>query len=274
MILLRANNNDLRVTTGTTGSDIEITLSGMTADSAAPPALKGIPDLGPQASIVTNVTDQVLIDSSAVSGIASGDSIALEQITAYNHHATVATTVEFNITDATVNTILAKANLLAGEKLEYLDGVGWKHYDSNGGEYPSVGNAATQADMEAGTATDRFVTPQGVNWHPGACKAWGKHALSGGVPQMTVTWNVTSVTDGGVSRVTPVIATDFSSANYSIGATAEAATTTYSATTTCLILVVRNATPSVTQFTLDLLEIDIGQATDPAAWYWQAFGDQ
>lgn len=274
MILLRANNDDLRVTTGTTGSDIEITLSAMTADSAAPPALKGIPDLGPQASIVTNVTDQVLIDSSAVSGIASGDSIAIEQITAYNHHATVATTVEFNITDATVNTILAKANLLAGEKLEYLDGVGWKHYDSNGGEYPSVGNAATQADMEAGTATDRFVTPQGVNWHPGACKAWGKCTVSGGVPTLAVNWNTTSITDSGPSRLTVTIATDFSSANYSVNAMVEASSTTYSATTQSLITVIRNATQAAGSFVLDVVEIDIGQANDPAAWHFACFGDQ
>jgi hypothetical protein len=91
---------------------------------------------------------------------------------------------------------------------------------------------------------------------------------------MTVTWNVTSVTDSAVSRVTPVIATDFSSVNYSVNATAEAATTTYSATTTCLICIIRNATQTATQFSIDLLEIDIGQATDPAAWHWQAFGDQ
>jgi hypothetical protein len=128
--------------------------------------------------------------------------------------------------------------------------------------------------MEAGTATDRFVTPQGVNWHPGVVKAWAKHAVSGGVPQMTVSWNVTSVTDSGACRAAPVIATDFSSANYAILYGFECNTTTYSATTVALIQTVRNGTQAAGGFTMDLLEIDIGQTTDPASWHWAALGDQ
>ena len=269
MLILRANTDDLSIVTGS-AADIEVHLSAMQADASTPPVVQPLPNLGPLASITTATTTMVL----DTSGITSAHVVNVKHMNIYNNHASQASTVRAEVADGTNTTVLANVNLLAGESLVLTQGGVWLHYDSNGGLYPSVGNAASQAEMEAGTAPDKYVTPQAMNWHPGVCKAWGKHALSGGVPQMTATWNVTSVTDSGVSRVTPVIATDFSSANYSIQATAEAATTTYSATTTCLICVIRNATPSVTQFTLDLLEIDIGQVTDPAAWYWSAFGDQ
>lgn len=269
MLILRANTDDLRVITSA-AADIEVHLSAMQADASTPPVVQPLPNLGPLASITTATTTPVL----DTSGITSGHVVNVKHMNIYNNHASQACVVTVDVDDGTLNTVLAEVNLLAGESLVFTQGGVWIHYDSNGGVYPSVGNAASQAEMEAGTATDRYVTPQGVNWHPGAAKAWAKHAVSGGVPQNTASWNLTSVTDSGVSRVTPVIATDFSTANYCIQATAEAATTTYSATTTCLICVVRNATPTATQFTLDLLEIDIGQATDPAAWYWAAFGDQ
>jgi len=271
VLILRANTDDINVVTGS-AADIEVHLSAMQADASTPPVVQPLPNLGPLASITTATTTMIL----DTSGITSGHVVNVKHISIYNNHASQASTVRVEVADGTDTTVLAgmNVNLLAGESLVLTEGGVALHYDSNGGLYPSVGNRASQAEMEAGTATDKYVTPQGMNWHPGVNKAWGKHAISGAVPQMTATWNVTSVTDSGVSRVTPVIATDFSSANYSISACAEAATTTYSATTTCLICVVRNATPSVTQFTLDLLEIDIGQATDPAAWYWSALGDQ
>jgi hypothetical protein len=128
--------------------------------------------------------------------------------------------------------------------------------------------------MEAGTSTTVVVTPLRLNFHPGVAKAWAKMAVTAGVPALTVSWNMTSVTDSAVCRVTPVIATDFSSVNYVILYGFECNTTTYSATTTALIPTVRNATQTATQFTIDLVEIDIGQTTDPAAWHFACFGDQ
>lgn len=267
-MLLRAQNDDLEVVTSAS-ADIEVHISALQANDAAPPALQAIPNYGPLASITTNTTTQV-IDTSAVT---ANHSIRVIEMSLYNNHASTACVVTVQVNDATNTTVKIKVNLLAGELLHY-DGFSWLHYDSNGGIYPSVGNAASQAEMEAGTATDRYVTPQGVNWHPGVAKAWAKHAVSGGVPQMTVSWNVTSVTDSAVCRAAPVIATDFSSANYVILYGAECNTTTYSATTTALIQIVRNGTPAAGGFTMDLLEIDIGQTTDPTSWFWAAFGDQ
>ena len=266
MLILRATADILRVVTGS-AADLEAHVSAMEADNAAPPVVQDI--VRTNTASITTATTTTILDCTTANRRRN-----VKHVNLYNNHASQATTCRVEHSDGTNAEVLANVNLLAGESLVLTEGGVWLHYDSNGGLYPSVGNSASQAEMQGATATDRYVTPNAMTWHPGVCKAWGKHAVSGAVPQMTATWNVTSVTDSGVSRVTPVIATDFSSANYSIQATAEAATTTYSATTTCLICVIRNATPSVTQFTLDLLEIDIGQATDPAAWYWSAFGDQ
>lgn len=271
MLILRAATDQLRVTTGTTGSDIEITVNAIVADSAAPPAIKAIPNLGPIASITTNVTNQVIVDGTT--GFTSGDSINIQELSAYNNHASVATTVQFNVTDGTNFAVKAKANLLAGEKLELNENGNWKHFDSNGAEYPSVGNAASQAEMEAGTATDRFVTPQGVNWHPGACKCWGKAAGAG--TSLTVNWNVTSVTDTGTGRLGVNIGTDFSSANYSIVATLERTVTALTASGV-EDHAIRNASPAAGSFEIESYDQTATTfvAQDPQNYFWACFGDQ
>lgn len=267
-MLVGSNTSHLLRVITSASSDIEVTASVIAVSTATPPVVDGsalVPVV--IASITTNTTTTI------VTGAASTIKRVME-MTLRNNHASTSNDITITREDGTNTNSVVKVTLLAGEWLTYNGAGSWLHYDSNGGLYPSVGNAATQAEMEAGTATNKYVTPQGVNWHPGVAKAWGKHANSGAVPQMTATWNVTSVTDSAPCRATPVIATDFSSANYSIAAMVEPATTTYSATTTSLITVIRNATPAAGTFTIDILEIDIGQATDPAAWYWAAWGDQ
>lgn len=266
MIILRATSDVLRVVTSA-AADIEVHVSAMEADNATPPVVQDIVRVN-TASITTATTTTILDCTTA------NRRRNVKHVNIFNNHGSTSCIVTVDHSDGTNAEVLAKATLLAGESLVYTQGGMWIHYDANGGVYPSIGNAASQAEMEGGTATDRYVTPQGVNWHPGACKAWGKNAVSAGVPGNTAGWNVTSITDSAVCRVTPVIATDFSTANYCVLYGFECNTTTYSATTTALIPTIRNATPSVTQFTIDLVEIDIGQTTDPASWFWACWGDQ
>ena len=73
---------------------------------------------------------------------------------------------------------------------------------------------ADQTEMEAATATDRAVTPQGVRWHPGVAKAWALITVTAGTPALTAGYNVGSITDSGVGRFTCNFTTAFSSANY------------------------------------------------------------
>lgn len=269
MLIGSSTSHKLQIVTGSGGASIDFEFDVISVSTASPPVVDGsaFGFAPPAANPITTATttDAVTGAASLIKRVMRGN--------VRNAHASATETVTLQKTDGTETATIIKVTLLAGESLAY-NGGSWLHYDVNGALYPSVGNAATQAEMEAGTATNKYVTPQGVNWHPGVAKAWAKHSVSGGVPQMTVTWNVTSVTDSATCRAAPVIATDFSGANYAVLCSVEPATTTYSATTTSLCIVIRNGTLAAGGFTMDVLEFDIGQATDPASWHWVAFGDQ
>jgi hypothetical protein len=71
---------------------------------------------------------------------------------------------------------------------------------------------AAQSDQETGTSTTLAVTPGTQHFHPSAAKFWVYSIVSGGVPQLTASYNVTSLTDTAVGQLTVVIANDFSSA--------------------------------------------------------------
>jgi hypothetical protein len=74
-----------------------------------------------------------------------------------------------------------------------------------------LGNSASQAQMEEGTNIYTFATPANVQWHQSAAKAWIKCDAAGAI---SVSYNVTSITDDGPGLVTVTLASDFSSANY------------------------------------------------------------
>jgi len=80
-------------------------------------------------------------------------------------------------------------------------------------------SAASQAEMEAASSNTVAATPLNTNWHPGVVKMWLK--CSGDGLTINASHNVTSITDTGTGIVTVTIATDFSSANYSINGTAQ-----------------------------------------------------
>jgi len=262
-MLILSSTSDLVTVTATTAATLEVHASWM--DNASGTITPGRTNT----ATISSTTETTIVAAAA-----SGSQRNVKHLSVFNDHASTTATIDVQHTDGSNKHSLCKAVLLAGERVIFDQEGDWIHYDSNGGPYPSVGNAATQGDMEAGTATNKYVTPQSFNWHPGAAKAWAKMAVSAGVPGLTVSWNMTSVTDSAVCRVTPVIATDFSSTNYCVSYGFECNTTTYSATTTALIQCIRNGTQTATQFAMDLLEIDIGQTTDPTAWHFACWGDQ
>jgi len=73
--------------------------------------------------------------------------------------------------------------------------------------------AATQAQMEAATATDVRVTPGRVVYHPGVCKAWCNFTGIG-TTALSAAYNVASVADNGTGDTTITIGTDFSGSEY------------------------------------------------------------
>lgn len=81
-------------------------------------------------------------------------------------------------------------------------------------------SAASQAEMEAATNTTNPVTPGRAQYHPGVAKGWV--AFNGtGTVAITASYNVTSITDGGVGIYAVNWTTAFSSANYSVGGVAQ-----------------------------------------------------
>lgn len=265
MLVGPSTNNKLQVTSSAAAT-VNISGSVIVVSTATPPVVDG-----------TN-TGQLI---NATIGAATNDTITgaasqikrLMEMSIRNSHASTSTDITVKRTDGTNTDEVYKATLLAGESITYNGAGSFLHYDTNGALYPSVGNLATQAEQEAGTATNKFVAPSVQHFHPSAAKIWGCATVSGAVPTLQTSYNITSITDTATDRLGVTIANDFSTANYSIQATIEPATTTYSATTTSLIVVVRNASKAVGSFTLDCLEIDIGGATDPASWSFAAFGD-
>ena len=265
MIILRATADIIRVTTGS-AADLEVHVSAMEADNATPPVVQDIVRTN-TASIVTATTVTILDCTTA------NRRRNVKHINMYNHHATQATTVLTEHSDGTNIEVLSNVNLLAGEALVLTQGGVWIHYDSNGGVYPSVGNAASQAEMEAGTATDRFVTPQGVNWHPGVAKCWGK--ANGAGTSLTVNWNISSISDTGTGRLGVNIGTDFSSANYAIDALLERTVTSLTATGV-EDHEIRNASPAAGSFEIESYDNTaiLFAAQDPQNYFWACFGDQ
>lgn len=124
-----------------------------------------------------------------------------------------------------------------------------------------VSSIATQAEQEAASSTAKLVTPGRQQFHPSAAKAWALIVVTATVPALTVSYNITSISDDGVGLVGVVIATDFSSANwgYSIAVgTPRLGYINSRAAGTCQLSCLTTA----------------GAANDPTEYSFSMFGDQ
>lgn len=260
-VILDGANDKLQVVTSAS-ADIEVQVSWVENNAGTM-----TPGGDPMASITSATTTDIV----AVAGVSKQR--AVTHISLRNNHGSTACDVTVQETDGTNTVSIMKASLLAGEALICDEVGGWTHYDVNGGAYPALGNIATQAEMEAGSSTSVVVTPGRQHFHPSAVKCWGKTTVSGGTPTLQVSYNTTSITDTATDQLTVTIATSFSTANYALNVSIEAQTTTLSATTTSLLVFVRNATQAAGSFVIQACEIDVGAATDPSSWHWQCCGD-
>lgn len=266
MIVLRATTDAIKVQATTTGSAIDCHVSAMEADNAVPPVIQDIVRVNTASIVDTTLT--TILDCTTANRRRN-----VKKISIFNTHATVATVIEVTHTDGTTIETLAKVNLLVGELLLFTQGGHWVHYDSNGGVYPSVGNKASQAEVEAATADDKYLTPLSVNWHPGVCKCWGKAVGAG--TSLTVNWNTAGIVDTGTGRLGVTIGTDFSSANYAISANLERTVTSLTATGV-EDHAIRNASPAAGTFEIESYDQTaiLFAAQDPQNYFWQCHGDQ
>jgi hypothetical protein len=267
MLIGADTGNLIQLVTASGGASITAKLDVISVDTSNPPGVQGTEfnTAPPAAQPYTTAATFTLLAGAAsrIKRIMTG--------VVRNEHASATETVTIQYTDGTDTTIMAKAVLLAGEWLQWTGGA-WIHYDANGGMYPSVGNAATQAEMEGGTATNKYVTPEGMNWHPGVAKAWVKAGVTGNI---LASWNITSLTDTGTGVLTITIATDFSSVEYCAQVSVEATATTWAVANTreCHI---RSATIAVGSIAVDCVDntATTSLVKDPTTWHVVMFGDQ
>lgn len=79
------------------------------------------------------------------------------------------------------------------------------------------GNAATQAQQEAGSSTSVFVSPGRQQFHPSSVKTFCAFNYVAGVPTITRSYNVTSITDTGTGDALVNLTTAFSNGNQCCG---------------------------------------------------------
>jgi hypothetical protein len=197
----------------------------------------------------------------------------VKHVNIYNKDTAAATvTVQYN-NNATLRELIVIA-LQPGQTLTWGPEAGWQVLTVQAATdtVPGIIEIAIQSEMEAGTDVVRAVVPGRLQFHPAAAKCWGKAAGAG---TLTVSYNITSVSDTGTGRLGVNIATDFSSANYAIMAQVERVATTLTAATVefCAI---RNASPAVGAFEIESIDHTAVTmvAQDPANYFWECYGDQ
>jgi hypothetical protein len=148
-------------------------------------------------------------------------------------------------------------------------GVAWKAVSSlvSSSSTTTAGiiEMAVQAEMEAENS-GFAVTPDVLRFGPTSCKAWVVGDFAAGI---TVSYNVSSLTDGGAGIVTVSWGNDFSTGNYTtLGQAYGDATTPY--------VVTRNVAGGVSSVDANFrcFESSNGTLADATNWSIAAFGDQ
>jgi len=119
----------------------------------------------------------------------------------------------------------ANITTVAGDVAEFINeaaadasGSNWRcfNYVRSTGSTPNLTTfTAAQSDLETGTSTSLFSSVGNMKYHDGVAKAWVTGDYAGtGTPPLTDSYNVSSVTDGGIGLAAPQFTTSFSSANY------------------------------------------------------------
>jgi hypothetical protein len=104
--------------------------------------------------------------------------------------------------------------ITAGNSGDYLTSAGGGATAMTWTTPPAATTAASQSDQETATSTTTYVAPGTQQFHPSAAKFWADVSQSGTTATLTVSYNVTSMSDLNLGQTRITIATDFSSANW------------------------------------------------------------
>lgn len=141
--------------------------------------------------------------------------------TIFTNNVTLTDADWFNDVNRLHYTIFSDASSLGAAQLIFLASPG-----TIGGTTPGAGNfkdlsasaiagavVATQAQMEAGTATNKVVTPGNQHQHKSAAKAWGKVTFAAGTPTLQEGYNA-AISDSGQGITTISLSASMSSSAY------------------------------------------------------------
>ena len=128
---------------------------------------------------------------------------------------------------------------------------------------------ATQAQQETGSATDVLVTSGRQHFHPSAAKGWAL-AQTNGIA--AASFNVSSITDGGVGRVVVNWIVPFSGATSYVALGTAQLNTSLSATTTHICCQRNDSTASACH--MDVIDSNGTAFQDPNYTNIAAWGDQ
>ena len=147
--------------------------------------------------------------------------------------------------------------------------------DASGANWREVsrGAIATQTQMEAGTEIGATVVVGRQHYHPGHPKWWGFVTVSGAVPTLQSSYNLTSITDTGTGILTATIANDLSSVNWAPFVSVQWTATT-PGDTQCFTTGIRSGTIAAGTVAFDCYDQAAGQTyADPASWSIFGLGD-
>ena len=255
-MILETVNDILEVVSGT-AADLDVTACWIDAASATLIPSGG----GTQTTAITTAVTTTVLAAPAASTRRTVVYFCIR-----NKDTVDATLVTVQLDRSATNVEQYRITMQPGDTLEFMDGLGWFHLK------PST-QIASQGDMEGAASLVTYVTPGRLHFHPAAAKCWG---MAPGVgTSLTVSYNITSVSDTGTGRLGVTIATDFSSANYSILSQLQRSVTALTATGVegCKI---RNVSQTVGVFEIESYDHTAITfvAQDPAQYYWACFGDQ
>ena len=124
--------------------------------------------------------------------------------------------------------------------------------------------AASQAEQEAGTEAAKYVAPATQQFHPSAAKLWLKATANS--TTIEVSYNITSVADTAIGRMTVTIATDFSGVDWAASISAEVALFTDVHSQSL------DSAPAAGTCIMENANAASG-ALDPVAWFLVGYGD-
>lgn len=167
-LFLAATTDTLDLVTSST-APIDVHADFMDASMADPPVVKGSTS-APQNTAITTATTTTIVSAPAASHLRN-----IKNVTIRNKSTTASNDVTVVHNRSGTDAELVKVTLLAGETLQFIEGVGWYKPVSN--IVPTQNNEST-AQQGSGFSSDTYLTGSFVKFGPGSPVVGTKYRLT------------------------------------------------------------------------------------------------